>query len=96
MDIIMEIHKIVLASISFNNLSKESFLSFTFNINVCIFLSKTICCKMSNKKWQDPCFVEPASQPGYQSVWRYWEEARPDQDVYSSLPAKWAIFLVDC
>ena len=31
MEIIMEIHKIVLASISFNNLSKESFLSFTFN-----------------------------------------------------------------
>ena len=33
----MEVHKIVLASISFNNLSKESFLSFTFN--KCLYFS---------------------------------------------------------
>ena len=63
MEIIMEIHKIVLASISFDNLSKESFLSFTLNKS----FSKTDW-KMSNKKSQHPCFVEPASQPGYHSV----------------------------
>ena len=78
MDIRMEVHKIVLASISFNNLSKESFLSFTFN--KCLYFSlKRSAGKCQIKSDNILVFSAlPASQPGYQSVWRYWEEARAD------------------
>ena len=94
MDIIMEIHKIVLASISFNNLSKESFLSFTFN--KCLYFSlKWTAGKCQIKS--DNILVlscQPASQviTVFEDVGRRPDQ--PDQDVYSSLPAKWVIFLV--
>ena len=88
MDIRMEVHKIVLASISFNNLSKESFLSFTFN--KCLYFSL----KRSAGKCQiksDKILVFP-SLPASQVI-RVFEDIgrRPDQRADQS-----SVFISPC